>query len=100
MKAIMPTRALGLLIGIGLLDLLVTAILHANGLIVEMNPLMKPFIERSEWMFAFVKGSTLVAGWAVMVWYARQNLEFVRKVCLYGSMAYACTWLIWFVGGN
>lgn len=100
MKALMPTRTLGLLIGIGILDLIVTAVLHAKGMIVEMNPIMRPFIEHSEWLFALVKGATLAAGWAVMVWYAKQNLAFVRKVCLYGSFAYAGVWLVWFVGGN
>jgi hypothetical protein len=74
----------------------VTAILHAKGLIVELNPLMRIFIERSEWLFAFVKGVTLVAGWVALAWYSKYNRDFVRKVSLGGSVAYVTLWVVWF----
>jgi hypothetical protein len=89
-----------LLMAIGFLDLLSTAILHDRGLIVELNPLMKFFIERSEWLFAIVKGSTLVAAYLAMVWYGRQNRAFVRTVCLVGSAAYLAIWVGWFLSGT
>ena len=92
-----PSRAIALLMGIGFLDLIVTALLHANGLIVELNPLMKPVIETSEWLFAFVKGSTLVGAWWVMLRYTHSHLPFIRKACLIGSGAYAFIWLTWFI---
>lgn len=95
-RKLFPTRALALLIGIGFLDLFVTAILHAHGLIVELNPLMRPLIEHSEWTFGLAKGATLVAAWGAMVWYAEHNRDFVRKVCLAGSIAYVAIWTIWF----
>ncbi len=45
MKLVVPNRAILLLMSIGLIDLFATAILHAQGRIVELNPLMRPFIE-------------------------------------------------------
>ena len=92
-----PTRALLLLMGIGFVDLVVTAALHANGQIVELNPLMRPLIEHSEWLFAAVKGFTLLAAWGVMAWYAQKNLDFVRKSCLLGSGVYLIVWSTWFL---
>lgn len=97
MKAILPTRALALFLLLGFIDLISTAVLHAKGLIVELNPLMRIFIERSEWLFALVKGATLIAGWVVLAWYAKQNREFVRKLSLVASAAYVTIWVAWFV---
>lgn len=97
-KDALPTRAILLFIGIGAIDLVTTAVLHAQGQIVELNPLMKLFIEQSEWLFAFVKGLTLVGGWVVLAWYARFNLQFVRKASIYGALAYALVWSGWFFG--
>ncbi len=97
-KNVVPTRAILLLVGIGTIDLVTTAVLHAQGHIVELNPLMKVFIEQSEWLFAFVKGLTLVSGWFVLAWYAKFNLQFVRKASIYGSLAYVLVWSGWFFG--
>jgi hypothetical protein len=85
---------------IGFLDLIVTAVLHANGMIVELNPIMRVLIEQSEWLFAFVKALTLFAGWAALAWYAQSNRDFVRKAALCGSGAYVALWLGWFVVGS
>lgn len=85
---------------IGIVDLVTTALLHANGQIVELNPLMRFFIERSEWLFAFVKGLTLVTAWAALAWYCRYNREFVRKTCLIGSFAYLAVWTTWFMASK
>lgn len=98
MKAVLPTRALTLLLTIGFVDLIVTAVLHAHGLIVELNPLMRGLIERSEWLFAAVKGATLVIAWIAMAIYARSNVVFVRQACLVGSFAYVLIWSAWFFG--
>ena len=95
-KKLWPTKALILLVAIGLIDLVVTAVLHAQGLIVELNPLMRPLIERSEWLFAAVKFATIFFAWAAMVSYAPKNLRFVRNVCLLGSVAYIVVWCTWF----
>jgi hypothetical protein len=89
---------MGLLMAIGFIDLVATALLHRYGLIVELNPLMRPLIERSEWLFAVVKGGTLVTAWIMMARYASANLAFVRKVCLAGSGAYVTIWTVWFFG--
>lgn len=86
-----------LLLAIGFVDLVTTALLHANGLIVEKNPLMKPIIETSEWLFAFVKGATLVVGYLVISKYFQTHLRFIRKVCQIGSLAYLGLWVVWFV---
>jgi len=64
---------------------------------VELNPIMRIFIDRSEWLFAFVKGLTLVAGWAALAWYCKTNKAFVNKVSLCGSAAYVGIWILWFV---
>jgi len=58
---------------------------------------MRVFIERSEYLFVLVKGATLVAAWLALSWYAKQNRQFVRKVCLIGSVAYFGIWLGWFL---
>ena len=81
-QTVFPTRALMLLLSIGFFDLFMTALLHSRGVVVELNPLMRPLIERSEWLFAIVKAVTLVGAWWVLAWYAKQNLTFVRKVCV------------------
>lgn len=96
MKSLFPTRALILLLVIGFVDLVVTAVLHAKGLIVEVNPLMKFFIEKGEWLFAVVKGATLVVGWVFLARYAKTHLQFVRNACLVGSFAYVAIWITWF----
>ena len=96
-RRLFPTRAIVLLMAIGFFDLLVTAILHANGTVVEMNPLMRPLIEHSEWLFGAVKSLTLLFAWGVMVWYARQNLDFVRKACFFGAGFYVFIWCVWFL---
>lgn len=97
LRKVFPSRALVLLLLIGFIDLFTTAILHAKGLIVELNPLMRPLIERSEWTFVLVKSLSLLLAWGVMAWYANQNRAFVRKVCLAGSAAYVTIWLVWFL---
>ena len=97
MNALVPTRALALLLAIGFIDLVATAVLHQRGLIQEMNPIMRVFIDRSEWLFAAVKGGTLIASWYVMARYAKTNLQFVRKACLLGSGCYVALWISWFI---
>ena len=97
MKSLVPTRAMALLLGIGFLDLIATAVLHQRGLIQEMNPIMRVFIDRSEWLFAIVKGLTLIGSWFVLARYAKTNLDFVRKACLLGSGCYVFLWLSWFL---
>jgi len=100
MKAVAPSRAILVLMSIGFIDLFMTAWLHANGQIVELNPLMKPLIEQSEWLFGFVKALTLVAAWVVMANYARINRPFVRLACLGGSVVYIIVWTLWFFGSK
>lgn len=65
-----------------------------------MNPLMRGFLTTSEWLFILVKGATLVAAWIVMAQYARVNLPFVRKCCIWGSLIYGSVWLGWFLVGT
>jgi hypothetical protein len=96
MQALVPTRALAVLLIIGFADLISTAVLHQMGLIQEMNPVMRIFIEKSEWLFVLVKGGTLVASWYVLARYARTNLKFVRTACIAGSCFYVFLWLAWF----
>ncbi len=95
-REILPNKSLILLILIGLVDLVATAMLHAQGLIVELNPVMKPVIEHSEWSFALVKGATLLIAYLTMAQYARQNSVFVGLVSKIGIVLYTGIWLIWF----
>lgn len=76
---------------------MVTAVLHSRGLIVELNPLMRTFIDKSEWLFAAVKGLTLIGGWIVLAWYAKSNPQFVRKLSYGASAAYVTLWFAWFI---
>ncbi len=99
-KKIFPTRALAVLLSIGLFDLISTAVLHAQGQIVELNPVMRPLIEQSEWLFVFVKGLTLFAAWYVMHHYSKDHLNFIRKACIGGSVAYITVWSAWFIIGS
>ena len=96
MRKVLPTRTIGILMAVGIIDLLTTALLHANGQIVELNPLMKFFIDRSEWLFAAVKGLSLVAAWVALAWYARYNKRFVDLACIGGTVAYLAIWCTWF----
>ena len=98
MTMLFPTRSVAFLLSIGLVDLISTAVLHRQGLIVELNPLMRVFIEQSEWLFAFVKGLTLGAAWGALAWYARTDKNFVNKASTVGSLAYVLIWCSWFFG--
>jgi len=100
MKLLFPTKGVVALVIIAIVDLITTAALHRQGMIVEMNPLMNVFITKSEWMFAFVKGMTIGAGWTALVWYAQQNKPFVAKVAAYGAVAYLMLWSSWFFYGR
>ena len=85
---------------IGFLDLILTAVLHANGMIVELNPIMKVLIERSEWLFVGVKALTLFAAWYALTSYSKVNLAFVRKASLTGAGIYLTIWTTWFIFGR
>ena len=100
MKALAPSRGILLLMAIGFLDLFTTAWLHSQGRIVELNPLMRPLIEQSEWLFAFVKALTLIAAWIFMAQYAKINRLFVRNICIFGSALYVVVWTIWFMASH
>ena len=100
MQALVPTRALAALLFIGFADLISTAVLHQRGLIQEMNPVMRIFIERGEWLFVLVKGGTLLASWYVLARYARTNLKFVRSACLAGCCFYVGLWVVWFTAAS
>lgn len=63
-----------------------------------MNPLMRPLIERSEWLFSAVKALTLVACWIAMAQYTKVNRQFVRQASLIGSAVYLTVWTSWFLG--
>src|SRR5579862_7117427 len=97
MKLVLPTRAIALLLLVGMIDLVSTAVMHANGQIIELNPLMRTMIDRSEWLFVAVKGLTLLGAWAVLAWYCKYNRLFVRNVCLVGTLGYVALWSSWFL---
>ncbi len=99
-KSVVPTRAVALLMLVGFVDLLATVMLHSNGTVVELNPLMKPLIEQGEWLFALVKSATLLMAWVALAWYAKQNLGFVRRACLVGSAVYVLVWCAWFIAAS
>ena len=96
LKSLFPTRSLVLFLMIGFVDLLTTAWLHARGLIVELNPLMRTVLSYGEGYFVLVKGLTLAALWVVMVQHSRKDIVFVRKACTAGAIAYVGLWCVWF----
>lgn len=99
MKLVLPTKSLALLMAIGFGDLISTAWLHNRGMIQELNPVMRPFLEFGETPFILVKGASLLIAWYVMARYSRVDQAFVRKACLGGSLAYLALWLVWFTAG-
>lgn len=99
-RQLFPTRWLLLLLAIGFVDLIVTALLHQQGLIVELNPLMRPIIETSEWLFAGVKALTLLLAWVVILKFSQTHLEFIKRACAIGSGAYLSIWTLWFIVGS
>jgi hypothetical protein len=94
-----PSRALTLLLLIGLVDLTATAVLHAQGKISELNPLMRGFIERSEWLFVAVKGLSLVFAYVMLVRCSRTHRDFVTRAGYVGAALYVGIWLTWFLHG-
>ena len=100
MRAVFPSRAIILLIGIGFLDLVSTAWLYQRGMITERNPLMRPLLENGPWLFVLVKGATLLLAWLMLARYTRVNPRFVRTSCLAGSVAYVGIWTIGFLAGG
>lgn len=96
LKTLFPSRALVLFLMIGLVDMITTAWLHAKGMIVELNPLMRSALSYGEGFFILVKGLTLAALWVVMVQHSRKDLLFVRKACTVGACAYIGLWCVWF----
>jgi len=89
-RALFPTRALAALLAIGLLDLVATAILHAQGQIEELNPVMAPVIAGGEWRFVAVKSATLAFAWLILARRAKDAPTQVRRACLWGCAAYLC----------
>jgi len=69
-------------------------------MIVEQNPLMRPLIERSEWLFAGVKSLTILGVYVVMRGYGQSNRDFVRKAAMIGVSAYVVLWAAWFAAGT
>jgi len=85
---------------IGFTDLFMTATLHRLGLIREMNPVMRIFLENGELPFILVKSLTLFLAWYALASYAKKDLGFVRTAALGGSAAYASLWLVWFLSAR
>jgi hypothetical protein len=100
MRAVFPSRAILLLTGIGLLDLVSTAWLHHDGLIQERNPLMRGLLDRGEFPFILVKGLTILGAWYVLASYTKHNPRFVRSSCIIGSVLYVGIWIVWFCAGS
>ena len=95
-----PSRSILVLMTIGFLDLVSTAVLHAQGKIVELNPVMRPIINQSEWSFAVVKGGILFLAWFMLARYCKIDKGFVRMCCGAGSIAYVVIWTTWFTIGS
>lgn len=99
-KKMFPVKSMFWLLFIGMVDLVTTAVLHAQGKIVELNPIMRPIIESSEWLFALVKGGSIVLAWLVMLKYSKTHLEFISRACLAGTLLYGGVWFTWFTIGT
>jgi hypothetical protein len=85
---------LAILVLLALLDLGSTLWWHSRGMMTEFNPLMRPLLEKSEWLFSGVKLLTLAALAAAVLSHARKNLSFCRRACALGAVAYASIWVM------
>lgn len=90
-----PPRALVFLMLIGIFDLVSTAVLYSQGLIEELNPLMRPLLEHSPLAFVLLKGFTLVVAYIALQWYRQTDEKFVVRVSAYGGVAYLTIWAAW-----
>ena len=79
-------RALGLLLGIGMADLIATAVLSTDERFEERNPLMAGLLAHGPWPFVAAKAATLVVAGLLL---ARQDRRTMQRACLFGSGAYA-----------
>ena len=80
---------------VGLADLVSTVALYSAGLVVELNPLMRPLLDRSPALFALVKLATLAAVFVALQWHRPKDERFVRKAAAYGTAAYVTLWAVW-----
>jgi hypothetical protein len=87
-----PPIELVLLMAVGVIDLLSTVILYCMGLVVELNPLMRPLLEASPWLFSIVKLATLFVAYVAMQAYRKHDETFVRRAALGGATAYIIVW--------
>jgi hypothetical protein len=77
-----------------------TAALHAQGKIVELNPMMAPVIDRSEWLFVLLKSATLVAGGIALNRLAKTHKRFVPAACIGASAMYVTVWATVFLSSH
>ncbi|MER3413143.1 MAG: hypothetical protein C4341_02675 [Armatimonadota bacterium] len=89
-----------LLMALGLADLASTVVLYRLGLIVELNPVMRPLLERSLVLFTVVKLLSLAAAFVTLQLYRARDEDFCRVAAKWGAIAYAAVWLVWFTVGN
>lgn len=95
-----PAMETVLLMTIGLADLISTVVLHQLGLIVELNPIMRPLLDRSVLLFTLAKLATLLAAYLTLQLYRARDEQFCRLAARWGAVAYAGVWLTWFTVGN
>lgn len=89
-----------MLMGIGLADLVSTVVLHQLGLIVELNPIMRPLLNKSAALFTLAKLLTLAAAYVTLQLYRARDDAFCRQAAKWGTIAYAAVWVVWFTIGN
>ena len=93
-KLVKPPREVVFLMAVGLVDLVTTVVLYCFGFVEEINPLMRPIIEKSPVLFTFIKLATLVAAYFVMIWYTKVDEKFVRRVAWLGGWTYVVVWIL------
>lgn len=94
-----PPRELTLLMSVGLVDLVSTMVLYSLGLVVELNPIMRPLLQNSLVLFAAVKIATLLAAYVALQLYRSVDEQFVRKAALTGALAYILVWVVFASAG-
>jgi len=93
-QLVKPPREVVFLMAVGIVDLLTTVVLYCLGFVEEINPLMRPIIEKSPALFTCIKLSTLVAAYFAMVWYSKVDEKFVRRAAWLGGWTYVVVWLV------
>ncbi|MFN8139305.1 MAG: DUF5658 family protein [Fimbriimonadales bacterium] len=95
-----PPLPVLLLVIVAVLDMISTAVLYSMGMIVELNPIMRPVLYGGVWQFCLVKSLTIILAFLGLQWYRAKDEKFVMLASKLGVTAYLVLWTGWFLYGS